>query len=146
MISLSPKVCNLLIQTTKSNDIDTALHSVLSEYIQMKLIDLEKKREIFETKWQGEFSQFQEKIKNNNLGKDPYSYEVESDYWEREDTHTLLEHYESIKRGKEKMDLCFFLIAKGLWLNLVRQAWLVSLPNNITSSLRYENCELCYMY
>ena len=51
MISLSPKVCNLLIQTTKSNDIDTALHFVLSEYIQMKLKDLEKKREIFETKW-----------------------------------------------------------------------------------------------
>ena len=50
MISLSPKVCNLLIQTTKANDIDTALHYVLSEYIQMKLIDLEKKRENFETK------------------------------------------------------------------------------------------------
>ena len=121
MISLSPKVCNLLIQTTKANDIDTALHSVLSEYIQMKLIDLEKKRENFETK-------------------------CESEYWEWEDPLTLLEHYESIKRGKEKMDLCFFLIAKGLWLTLVRQAWLVSLPNNITSSLRYENCELCYMY
>ena len=112
----------------------------------MKLIDLEEKREIFETKWQSEFSQFQEKIKNNNLGKDPYSYEVESDYWEWEDTITLIDHYESIKRGKEKMDLCFFLIAKGLWLTLVRQAWLVSLPNNTTSSLRYENCELCYMY
>ena len=43
MIPLSPKVCNLLIQTTKVKDIDTALHSVLSEYIQMKLFDIEKK-------------------------------------------------------------------------------------------------------
>ena len=110
MISLSPKVCNLLIQTTKANDIDTALHSVLSEYIQMKLIDLEKKREIFETKWQSEFSQFQEKIKNNNLGKDPYSYEVESDYWEWEDTITLIDHYESIKKGVvDTSDLIYFL-------------------------------------
>ena len=50
MIPLSPKVCNLFIRTTKANDIDTALHSVLSEYIQMKLFDLEKKRKIFETK------------------------------------------------------------------------------------------------
>lgn len=97
MISLSPKVCNLLIQTTKARDIDTALHSVLSEYIQMKLFDLEKKRKIFETKWQGEFSQFQEKIKNNNLGKDPYSYEVESDSWEWGDTITLIDHYQSVK-------------------------------------------------
>ena len=95
MISLSPKVCNLLIQTTKANDIDTALHSVLSEYIQIKLFDLEKKRENFETKCESDFSQFQEKIKSNTLGKDPYSYEVESEYWEWEDTITLIDHYQS---------------------------------------------------
>ena len=51
MNSLSPKVCNLLIQTTKANDIDSAL---------------------------------------------PYSYEVESEYWEWKDTITLIDHYQSV--------------------------------------------------
>ncbi len=96
MISLSPKLSNLLIQTTKANDIESALQSVLSEYIQMKIQDLENKRKVFESKWGGDFSEYQEKIKNNTLGKDPYSYEVESEYWEWEDTLNLLEHYESI--------------------------------------------------
>ena len=96
MISLSPKLSNLLIQTTKANDIESALQFVLSEYIQMKIQDLENKRKVFESKWGGDFSEYQEKIKNNTLGKDPYSYEVESEYWEWEDTLTLLEHYESI--------------------------------------------------
>jgi len=96
MISLSPKLSNLLIQTTNANDIESALQSVLSEYIQMKIQDLENKRKVFESKWGGDFSEYQEKIKNNTLGKDPYSYEVESEYWEWEDTLNLLEHYESI--------------------------------------------------
>ena len=96
MISLSPKLSNLLIQTTKANDIESALQSVLSEYIQMKIQDLENKRKVFESKWGGDFSEYQEKIRYNTLGKDPYSYEVESEYWEWEDTLTLLEHYQSI--------------------------------------------------
>ena len=96
MISLSPKLSNLLIQTTKANDIESALQSILSEYIPMKIQDLENKQKVFESKWDGDFSQFQEKIKSNTLGKDPYSYEVESEYWEWEDTLTLLEHYQSI--------------------------------------------------
>jgi hypothetical protein len=95
MFSFSPKLINLLIQTTKANDLESAFQSVLSEYLQLKLIDLEKRMKIFEIKWDVYFFQFQDKIKNKTLGVDSFSYEVECDYWEWEDTLTLMDLYQS---------------------------------------------------
>lgn len=96
MVALTPQLSNLLIQTTKALDIESALQTVLSEYIQLKLSNLEKKTEELEKKWGGSFLLFQEKIKTNTLGSDPYSYEVEKDYWEWEDAISLIEHFQSV--------------------------------------------------
>ncbi|HMY67155.1 MAG TPA: hypothetical protein PK453_16050 [Leptospiraceae bacterium] len=84
------------MKTTKAGDIESALQNVLTEYIQLKLFSLQKTLGEYEDKWGFSFSQFQEKIKTNTLGKDPYSYEVEKDYWDWEDTVTLIEHFQSI--------------------------------------------------
>ncbi len=44
------------------------------------------------------FAEFSERGKAGTLGQDPYSYEVESDFWEWEKAETLLKHYGVLKK------------------------------------------------
>jgi len=43
------------------------------------------------------FTEFAERCEAGTLDEDPYSYDVESDYWEWEAAETLLQHYESLQ-------------------------------------------------
>ncbi|MBX3052981.1 MAG: hypothetical protein KF753_15975 [Caldilineaceae bacterium] len=78
---------------TEVPDPEAALWKVLTEYIKLKIDHLSQQIDQFESKWKMTFAEFAERCATDTLGKDPYDYEVESDYWEWEAAETLLDHY-----------------------------------------------------
>ena len=97
-LTISPRVGYLLTSLTETPDLDTALRKVLADYVEMKLVQLRQQIRSFETKWGMSFSEFAERCESNALGRDPYDYEVEKDFWEWEQALTLLRHYESLQK------------------------------------------------
>ena len=96
-VSVPPRVGALLTQVTELPDLEAALWRVLSEYIELKTARLREDIQAFEAKWDMDFDEFSERCEAGTLDTDPYSYEVESDFWEWESAETLLEHYESLR-------------------------------------------------
>lgn len=97
MLTLTPKLGELLIKATQTTDLEAALRQVLSEYFILKLKELNKELEGFETKWNMAFDQFKEKCMKREIEKDVFSYEVEKDFWGWERIETLKEHYEAMR-------------------------------------------------
>lgn len=97
MSTISPRLGEFLIRTTGTPDIDDALHKVFSDYMELKLSSLNRVVDAFRLKWGGDFESFKADMKNGTLGKDPYSDEVEKDFWEWEEAETLKKHYETLK-------------------------------------------------
>jgi hypothetical protein len=95
MISL--RAGNLLTKVAQTADLDAALWKVLSDYIELKIQALQAEVDRFEKKWGMAFVEFSEKCEAGTLDADPYSYEVESDFWAWERTETLLEHYQALQ-------------------------------------------------
>lgn len=95
-VSLPIRLANTLIRATGTADLETALLKVVNEYIEMKIAQQEAIIARMEEKWKMPLTEFEQRSKDNTLGKDPYSYEVERDYWEWEAAVTRLEHYKSI--------------------------------------------------
>jgi len=60
----------------------------------MKLEALDREIAGFEAKWQMSFAQFVSMCRDDALGPDIYSYDVEQDYWTWERAVTLKRHYE----------------------------------------------------
>jgi hypothetical protein len=96
-ISVSPRVGALLTQVTETPDLETALWKVLSEHIDLKTQLLRQRIRAFESKWGMTFEEFSERCEAETLGRDPYAYEAESDFWEWEKAETLLRHYEALQ-------------------------------------------------
>jgi hypothetical protein len=96
-ITVSPRAGVLLTQVTETADLETALWKVLSEYIDLKIGFLRQRIQEFESKWGMTFDQFSERCQAENLGQDPYAYEVEHDFWEWEQAETLLRHYQALQ-------------------------------------------------
>jgi len=94
---MSPRAGTLLTRMTEVPDPEAALWKVLTEYITLKTDRLSQQINQFELKWKMTFVEFVERCDNDTLGQDPYSYEVESDYWEWEAAETLLEHYRTLQ-------------------------------------------------
>jgi len=97
MLTLSPRLGELLTRATQTPDLETALWKVLSEYVDLKVAALTEANQRFEQKWKAPFAEFARRSRDNTLGQDPYSLEVERDFWEWEQTLTLLEHYKALK-------------------------------------------------
>ena len=97
MITVSPQIGDFLMRVTHLPDIDAALKKVLTEYIYLKIADMEEKKKHYESKWNTTFGEFKEACKNNKLKEDAFSYEVEKDFWEWEGIESLLNYYEDIK-------------------------------------------------
>ncbi|MBI5816145.1 MAG: hypothetical protein HZB29_11125 [Nitrospinae bacterium] len=97
MTVISPKLGEFLLKTTGSSDMDNALRTVFSDYIELKTASLDKIISGFREKWKMDFSEFKEKTSAGDLGKDPFSHDVEKDFWEWEEAQTLKEHYETLK-------------------------------------------------
>ncbi len=93
---VSPRIGALLSQVTDVPDLETALWKVLSEYIDLKIARLTQRIREFEAKWDMPFAEFAERCEAGSLGQDPYTFEVEQDYWEWEAAETLLQHYENL--------------------------------------------------
>lgn len=98
MPAISPRLGEFLIKTTNAKDINDAFHKVLSDYIELKLKNLEEIISKFETKWKVNFEVFKKKIKEGVFGKDAYSFSVEQDFWQWEEAETLKKHYETLEK------------------------------------------------
>ena len=70
---------------------------VLSEYVDLKIARVRQQIQEFESKWGMTFTEFSERCEEDTLKEDPYSYDVESDYWEWEAAETLLERYQGLQ-------------------------------------------------
>ena len=96
-VPMSPRLGALLTELTEIPDIKMALWKVLSEYLELKCKALEGRITAFETKWDMSFGEFSRKCAEGTLAEEPYSYEVEKDFWEWEQATTLLSHYQSLR-------------------------------------------------
>lgn len=97
MATISPRLGEFLIRTTGTPDIDGALHKVFADYMELKLSSLNGVIEALRLKWGRDFESFKADMKDGKLGKNPYSHEVEMDFWEWEEAETLKKHYETLK-------------------------------------------------
>lgn len=97
MVTVSPRIGTLLTQVAETSDIETALWKILLDYIDLKSAKLRQQIAEFESKWGMSFAEFSTKIKEGQLDKDAYSFEVEKDFWEWEKAETLLKHYVASK-------------------------------------------------
>lgn len=97
MITVSPQIGEFLIKVTHLSDMDAALKKVLTEYIDLKIADIEEKIKKYETKRKMNFKEFEESCRSNTLKADAFSYEVEKDFWEWEGLENLFKYYEDIK-------------------------------------------------
>ncbi|MDY6863909.1 MAG: hypothetical protein SV062_13100 [Thermodesulfobacteriota bacterium] len=97
MPAISPKLGEFLVKTTGSKDIDDAFHKVLVDYLELKLKTLGEIIEGFQKKWEMNFDEFKENLKEGTIKKDVYSFDTEKDFWRWEEAETLIKHYEEIK-------------------------------------------------
>lgn len=98
MPSVSPRLGEFLIKTTGAKDIDHALKTVFTDYLELKLANLHETIKAFEKKWGMDFNTFKQRMNDGSLEKDSYSFDVEEDFWKWEEAETLKEHYEQLKR------------------------------------------------
>jgi hypothetical protein len=96
MLTLSPKLGEILIKATQTTDLEAALRKVLREYFVLKLKELNKELEGFEAKWNMPFDQFKEKCEKREIDEDMFSYDVEKTFWDWERIDTLKKHYETL--------------------------------------------------
>lgn len=97
MITVSPQIGEFLINVTQLPDIEAALKKVLTEFLDLKISNLEGKVKEYESKWKMTFKEFENACKNKKLEADIYSYDVEKDFWEWEGIENLLKYYEDTK-------------------------------------------------
>jgi hypothetical protein len=97
VVTVSPRVGMLLTQVAETPDLETALWKVLTEHIDLKAMLLRQRISEFESKWGMEFEKFSECCEAETLEQDPYTYKVESDFWEWEKAITLLRYYEALQ-------------------------------------------------
>jgi len=93
MLTISPRLCKFLIETTKTADIEAAFSKIFRDYIDLKLKYLNETIKSFEKKWGMDFESFKKKTKSE------YSYEVEKDFWEWEEAESLKKYYMEIKNS-----------------------------------------------
>lgn len=98
MPTVSPKLGEFLVKTTKARDIDDAFEKVFTDYLDLKMRSLEEAIKGFQAKWNMDFGQFREKIRTGSFDKGSYSFDVEQDFWEWEEAETLREHYLALKK------------------------------------------------
>ena len=96
MITVSPKLGEFLTKVTQTPDLETAFWQVFNEYVAMKLAALHETNKEYERKWGMTFEEFARQSRDGILEEDAYSWKVEQDFWDWEQTVTLLNHYGSL--------------------------------------------------
>ncbi len=92
---LSPRLSEILVKTTHSRGVDDALNKVFTEYLELKLLNLNETISRFQKKWDMSFDEFKGHMKGKS--EDTYSYETESDFWEWEEAETQKKHFSIIR-------------------------------------------------
>jgi len=96
MPEISHKLADFLIKATMAKDVRDAFDTVFGEYLKLKLMQLDETDSAFRQKWKMTFEEFGRRIKDGSLEKDPYSFDVEQDFWKWEEAVTLKQHYEEM--------------------------------------------------
>jgi len=94
---LTAKLSEALVKATFARDVNDAFNKVFSEYLVLKLNQLQQIIDGLQKKWGTDFKEFKKKINENKLSQDTFSYDVEKDFWQWEEAETLKEHYNDIK-------------------------------------------------
>ena len=94
---MSAKLSEALVRATLARDISDAFNRIFTEFLDLKLNQLESIIKGFQKKWGSTFEEFKQDIKENRLKEDAHSYNVENDFWQWEEAATLKDHYEDIK-------------------------------------------------
>jgi len=97
MAVMSAKLSEALVKATYARDVEDAFNRVFSEFLELKLSQLQQIIETYRDKWGGPFEEFKKQIEEGTLKKDAYSFETENDFWQWEEAETLNEHYGNIK-------------------------------------------------
>ena len=97
LAQISNQLANRLIKAAGSGDLETAAAKVVDEYIEMKISQQEQVIARMQEKWKMTFEEFEERMKDNTLGKDIYSWQVERDDWEWDAAVSLLQKYQALK-------------------------------------------------
>ena len=97
-VQVPPQIGAMLLQITESVDLDAALRKLITEYLALKVASLIEEQTRFEKKWGMPFRQFDERRVQGTLGQDSYSYAVELEFWEWEQTETLLTYYRDLQK------------------------------------------------
>ena len=95
--SLPPRLAFVLTQLAPTPDPELALRKVLTEYIDLKIAAHQSEIDRFEAKWGMDFARFAQARADDTLGVDPYSFPVESDFWDWEAATTLLDHFSALR-------------------------------------------------
>jgi len=90
-IALPPDLAESIIKITRERRIDAALLTMIREYLELKVKDIEKRIDDYEKKHRMRFEDFKEACKSEKI--DAYSHEVEEDYREWEALLTLKRYY-----------------------------------------------------
>ena len=98
MPALSPDVRAHLLKATRSRDLDEAVETVLTEYLELKIVALQQTTDRLEEKWGSSFSEFKRRFSENDLPVDAYTQEVEEDFWDWEEAETLKAHYQQVQK------------------------------------------------
>lgn len=97
LAQISNQLAERLLQAAGSGDLETAASKVVNEYIEMKIMQQQAVIARMQEKWKMTFEEFEQRVKNNTLGKDIFSWEVERDDWEWDAAVTLLKKYQSLR-------------------------------------------------
>jgi hypothetical protein len=94
---MTAQLSEALVKATHANDVNDAFNRIFTDYLELKLNQLDQSIEKFQAKWDMSFEEFKSQVKENTLKKDSYSFETENDFWQWEEAETLKEHYIGIK-------------------------------------------------
>jgi len=94
---MTAKLSEALVKATFARDVNDAFNKIFTEYLVLKLNQLQHTIECLQEKWGTSFEEFKNQIAENKLSRDSYSYDVEKDFWQWEEAETLREHYNDIK-------------------------------------------------
>lgn len=90
-IALPPDLAKSIVEITRERRIDAALLTLIKEYLELKVKDIERRIDDYEKKHEMSFEDFREACKSGKM--DTYSHEVEEDYREWEALLTLRRYY-----------------------------------------------------
>ena len=86
-IAISKPIYKILTDLTQEPRFDVALHLATKDLVQLKLKEVQQRRQAFEEHYGMTFTAFKRAWNAGHI-KGKYSYEVERDYWEWEATVT----------------------------------------------------------